>query len=61
MRYQINYVIDPDLRRFFAIDVDTGLIYVEFTTGAVLDRWNKLFIIIVLIDKWPCGLYSQKN
>ncbi|KAI8421202.1 hypothetical protein MSG28_008267 [Choristoneura fumiferana] len=38
VRYQINYVIDPDLRRFFAVDVDTGLIYIEFTTGAVLDR-----------------------
>ncbi|XP_063540838.1 protocadherin Fat 1-like [Cydia strobilella] len=36
--YQINYVIDPDLRRFFAVDQDTGRVYVDFTTDAVLDR-----------------------
>ncbi|XP_073952672.1 cadherin-AgCad1-like [Choristoneura fumiferana] len=58
VRYQINYVIDPDLRRFFAVDVDTGLIYIEFTTGAVLDRdgdepTHRIFVN--LID----NLYSE--
>lgn len=38
VRYQINYVIDPDLRRFFAVDQETGRVYVDFTTDAVLDR-----------------------
>ncbi|XP_063386111.1 protein dachsous-like [Cydia fagiglandana] len=38
VRYQINYVIDPDLRRFFAVEQDTGRVYVDFTTDAVLDR-----------------------
>ncbi|XP_063374408.1 cadherin-23-like [Cydia amplana] len=38
VRYQINYVIDPALRRFFAVDQDSGRVYVDFTTDAVLDR-----------------------
>ncbi|XP_047999380.1 protocadherin Fat 1-like [Leguminivora glycinivorella] len=58
VRYQINYVIDPDLRRFFAVEQDTGRVYIDFTTDAVLDRDGEEpthRIFINLID----NLYSE--
>ncbi|XP_053605469.1 protocadherin Fat 3-like [Plodia interpunctella] len=36
--YQINYGVAPRLRDFFAVDLNTGLVYVEYTTGETLDR-----------------------
>ncbi|XP_013192882.1 cadherin-23 [Amyelois transitella] len=36
--YQINYGVAPRLRDFFDVDLDTGLVYVHYTTNDVLDR-----------------------
>ncbi|NP_001037682.1 cadherin-like membrane protein precursor [Bombyx mori] len=38
IRYQINYAVNPRLRDFFAVDPDTGRVYVYYTTDEVLDR-----------------------
>lgn len=38
VRYQMNYVINSRLRDFFEVELDTGLVYVNYTTDAVLDR-----------------------
>lgn len=36
--YQINYGVNPRLRDFFEVDLETGMVYVEYTTDEVLDR-----------------------
>lgn len=36
--YQINYAVNDRLRDFFAVDRETGRVYVEYTTVDVLDR-----------------------
>uniref|UniRef100_A0A2A4J4H7 Cadherin domain-containing protein n=1 Tax=Heliothis virescens TaxID=7102 RepID=A0A2A4J4H7_HELVI len=36
--YQINYAINPRLRDFFEVDLETGLVYVNNTAGEKLDR-----------------------
>ncbi|CAG9787433.1 unnamed protein product [Diatraea saccharalis] len=38
VRYQINYAWNPRLRAFFDIDLDTGMLFVNYTTDEVLDR-----------------------
>nr|AAV80768.1 cadherin-like Cry1Ac receptor [Heliothis virescens] len=36
--YQTNYAINPRLRDFFEVDLETGLVYVNNTAGEKLDR-----------------------
>ncbi|XP_039750968.1 protocadherin-16-like isoform X2 [Pararge aegeria] len=36
--YQINYAVSSRLRNFFSVDLDTGRIFVDYTTDEVLDR-----------------------
>ncbi|XP_075975778.1 cadherin-AgCad1-like [Anticarsia gemmatalis] len=36
--YQINFVVNPRLRDFFAVDVNTGVLSVFYTTDETLDR-----------------------
>ncbi|XP_041988818.1 cadherin-23-like [Aricia agestis] len=36
--YQINYGVNPRLRDFFSVNLETGLVYVDYTTEEVLDR-----------------------
>ncbi|CAK1543812.1 unnamed protein product [Leptosia nina] len=38
VRYQIQYAVNPRLRDFFGVDLDTGLVYVHYATDQVLDR-----------------------
>ncbi|KAJ0177622.1 hypothetical protein K1T71_006495 [Dendrolimus kikuchii] len=38
VRYQINYAVRPRNLNFFVVDLDTGLVTVEYTTEEVLDR-----------------------
>ncbi|CAG4933762.1 unnamed protein product [Parnassius apollo] len=38
VRYQINYVVNPRLRSFFAVDLDSGQVFVNYTTEETLDR-----------------------
>ncbi|XP_045516186.1 cadherin-23-like isoform X1 [Pieris brassicae] len=38
VRYQIQYAVNSRLRDFFAVDLDTGRVYVHYTTNDVLDR-----------------------
>lgn len=36
--YQINYAVNSRLRSFFSVDLDSGRIFVDYTTDEVLDR-----------------------
>lgn len=36
--YQIDYRVNPRLRAFFAVDLTTGVVYVDYTTHETLDR-----------------------
>ncbi|CAG9135951.1 unnamed protein product [Plutella xylostella] len=38
IRYQINFAFNNRIRAFFDVELDTGLIFVHFTTDEVLDR-----------------------
>lgn len=38
VRYQILYSVNPMLLELFAVDQDSGLITVHYTTDTVLDR-----------------------
>ncbi|XP_068627415.1 cadherin-AgCad1-like [Battus philenor] len=38
VRYQISYVVNMRLRDFFAVDLDSGRVYVNYTTEETLDR-----------------------
>ncbi|CAG4946142.1 unnamed protein product [Colias eurytheme] len=38
VRYQINYAVNPRLRDFFSVELDTGLVLVDYTGDEVLDR-----------------------
>ncbi|CAH2040187.1 unnamed protein product, partial [Iphiclides podalirius] len=38
VRYQINYVVNLRLRNFFAVDLDTGQVFVNYTTEETVDR-----------------------
>lgn len=36
--YRINYAVNLNLEAFFTVDQETGLVTVQYTTNAVLDR-----------------------
>ncbi|XP_045767241.1 cadherin-23-like [Maniola jurtina] len=36
--YQINYAVSSRLRNFFSVELDTGRVFVDYTTDEVLDR-----------------------
>ncbi|CAB3246981.1 unnamed protein product [Arctia plantaginis] len=36
--YQIDYRVNPRLRAFFAVNLTTGIVYVDYTTHETLDR-----------------------
>lgn len=38
IRYQINYGVNMRLNDFFAIEPESGRVYVHYTTHEVLDR-----------------------
>lgn len=38
VRYQINYGVNVRLRSFFSVDLDSGRLYVNYTTEETLDR-----------------------
>ncbi|XP_038217094.1 protocadherin Fat 1-like [Zerene cesonia] len=38
VRYQINYAVNPRLRSFFSVELDSGLVLVDYTGDEVLDR-----------------------
>lgn len=64
VRYQINYAVNPRLLAFFAVDLDTGLLSVEYTTNEVLDRdgdepTHRMFIN--LIDNFYSEGGENKN
>ncbi|XP_049870615.1 cadherin-23-like isoform X2 [Pectinophora gossypiella] len=55
VRYQINYAVNQRLRDFFAIDLDSGQVYVENTNNELLDRdrgEDQHRIFINLIDNF---------
>jgi hypothetical protein len=64
VRYQINYAWNPELRKFFEVDLDTGMLFVNYTTDEKLDRdlgEPEHTIIINLIDNFfTAGGESKK-
>ncbi|CAH0672561.1 unnamed protein product [Chilo suppressalis] len=64
VRYQINYAWNPQLRLFFEIDLDTGMLYVNYTSNAVLDRdfgEPRHTIFVNLIDNFFTAGEGRRN
>nr|QCI02835.1 midgut cadherin-like protein [Chilo infuscatellus] len=64
VRYQINYEWNPQLRLFFEIDMDTGWLYVNYTSDEVLDRdfgEPRHTIFVNLIDNFFTAGEGRRN
>ncbi|XP_052759577.1 LOW QUALITY PROTEIN: cadherin-23-like [Galleria mellonella] len=62
--YQINYQVNPRLRDFFSVDLETGLVYVDYTTDEVLDRDGdepRHTIFLTLTDNFLSGGDGRRN
>ncbi|XP_059054596.1 cadherin-23-like [Achroia grisella] len=62
--YQINYQVNPRLRDFFAVNLETGMVYVELAQGHVLDRDGDEpthNIFLTLTDNFYSGGDGRRN
>ncbi|KAM3956312.1 LOW QUALITY PROTEIN: cadherin-AgCad1-like [Aphomia sociella] len=62
--YQINYQVNPRLRNFFSVDLESGQVYVDYTTNEVLDRDGdepRHTIFLTLTDNFLTGGDGRRN
>ena len=73
--YQINYAVNPRLTSFFKVELETGRVYVDYTTNEVLDRdgtepTHRIFLNLIdnfyskggeiCIDMYICITFNYK-